>query len=95
MAKYQMETIENGGLKLEVCNLGGTIMKLLTPDAKGTLADVVLGYSTPSDYIKNDGYFGALIGRYCNRIGGAKCVIDGKKYKLDANDGANTLHGGK
>lgn len=95
MAKYQIETIENGGLKLEVCNLGGTIMKLLTPDAKGTLADVVLGYSTPSDYIKNDGYFGALIGRYCNRIGGAKCVIDGKKYKLDANDGANTLHGGK
>ncbi|MFR6032782.1 MAG: hypothetical protein ACLUKN_06125 [Bacilli bacterium] len=64
MAKYQIETIENGGLKLEVCNLGGTIMKLLTPDAKGTLADVVLGYSTPSDYIKNDGYFGALIGRY-------------------------------
>ena len=95
MAKYQTITIDNGGLKMEVCNLGGTITKLFAPDAKGVLGDIVLGYDSPAEYAKRDGYFGALIGRYCNRIGGAKCSIDGKKYKLDVNDGANTLHGGK
>ncbi len=94
MSKYKVVKIENGGLQVNVCNLGGTIMSLYAPDAKGKKANVLLGYEKPADYLKQNGCFGALIGRVCNRISNASAVIDGKKYKFFANNNTNSLHGG-
>lgn len=94
MTKYEILEIENGGLKIEVCNLGCRINRLFTADRDGKMADVVLGYDKPSDYLKHGEYFGAAIGRVCNRIAGASAKIDGKRYKFYANDATNSLHGG-
>jgi aldose 1-epimerase len=65
------------------------------PDRNGTFDDIVLGYGNLDGYLKSSPYFGALIGRYGNRIGGAKFTLEGTTYKLPANNGANTLHGGE
>lgn len=94
MAKYQTVIVKNGGLEMEVANIGGAIMRLLTPDSKGKMGDIVLGYSKPEQYTKGKCYFGALIGRVGNRIANAQFTLDSKKYKLEANDGKNSLHGG-
>ncbi len=94
MAKYEVQTVKNGGLEMDVANVGGAIMRLLVPDSKGKKADIVLGYKSPADYLRGKCYFGALIGRVCNRIASAKFELDGKVFKLDANDGKNSLHGG-
>ena len=83
------------GMQLGVINYGGTITKLTAPDKDGKLGDVVLGYESLDGYLqKGNPYFGALIGRYGNRIGHAKFTLDGKTYTLPANDHGNTLHGG-
>ena len=89
-------TLTNGnGMQLSIINYGGTITKLTAPDKNGTMGDVVLGYDSLSGYLqKGNPYFGALIGRYGNRIGKAQFTLDGKTYNLDKNDGANSLHGG-
>lgn len=88
-------TLENkNGLKVTISNYGGTVTSLLVPDAEGTLSDVVVGMNTLEEYLKHPPYFGALIGRYGNRIGGAKFTLNGTTYQLEANDGKNTLHGG-
>ncbi len=73
---------------------GGIITSLMVRDREGKFADVVLGYDTLEGYLKDDSYFGAIIGRYGNRIGGAQFTIDGQTYKLAANNGPNSLHGG-
>ena len=65
------------------------------PDRAGTLADVVLGYDALQDYEADTFYMGGVIGRYANRIGGAKFTLDGKTYSLARNDGENSLHGGE
>jgi aldose 1-epimerase len=78
-----------------VTNYGGRIVSLSVPDRNGKFADVVLGFDSLAEYLSNGGtYFGALIGRYANRIGGARFTLDGVEYKLEKNDGENTLHGG-
>jgi aldose 1-epimerase len=83
------------GMQLSIINYGGTITKLITPDKNGKMGDVVLGYDSLSGYTqKGNPYFGALIGRYGNRIGNAQFTLDGKTYNLDKNDGPNSLHGG-
>lgn len=83
-------TLDNGkGLKAEIINYGGIIRSLYY---KGT--DVVLGRETLEEYLDNDGYFGAIIGRNANRIGDAELEINGVKYKLSANQLGNNLHGG-
>jgi aldose 1-epimerase len=83
------------GMQLSIINYGGTITKLITPDKNGKMGDVVLGYDSLSGYLqKSNPYFGALIGRYGNRIAHAKFTLDGKTYNLPANDHGNTLHGG-
>lgn len=94
--QYKSIWIKNGRLEMEVGNVGAAIMRLLVPDANGKLGDVVLGYEKPEDYLESKYYFGAAVGRVCNRIGGAKIPIDGRTYKLDCNETArkNTLHGG-
>lgn len=83
------------GLTARITNYGGIIVSLETPDRNGQPGDIVLGFDTLDGYLKGNPFFGAIIGRYGNRIGGAQFTLDGKEYKLTANEGANILHGGK
>ncbi|WP_288437491.1 aldose epimerase family protein [uncultured Chryseobacterium sp.] len=84
------------GMKVEVINFGGIITSLTAPDRNGKYEDVVLGFTKPEGYFEgNPYYFGALIGRYGNRIANAKFSLEGKTYEIDKNDGPNSLHGGK
>lgn len=69
-------------------------MSLLAPDRDGRLANVVLGFETPDEYTDNPRYLGAIVGRYANRIARAEFTLDGRTYRLAANNGANHLHGG-
>ena len=88
-------TLENaGGMRVEITNFGGNIIRLLVPDKNGKQGDVVLAHPNFSGYIKNPGFFCALVGRNSNLIGGAAVDIAGKTYALDKNDGENNLHGG-
>lgn len=89
-------TLKNAaGLQVSVINYGGTVTKLMTPDKKGTTGDVVLGYENLEGFLqKGNPYFGALIGRYGNRIAGGKFTLDGKAYTLAGNNNGNSLHGG-
>lgn len=87
-------TIKNGGLTAELLNYGATIRSLSVPDKKGNNVDVVLGYDTIEEYQENDGYLGATIGRFGNRIREGKFTLNGKDYTLAVNNGPNHLHGG-
>jgi aldose 1-epimerase len=83
------------GLSVLITNFGGRIVSFLVPDKNGVLTDVVLGYQKLSGYQKEtDPYFGALIGRYGNRIAKGKFSLEGKEYQLAINNAPNTLHGG-
>lgn len=95
--KIEKYTLENGnGMKVEVITFGGIIISLTAPDKNGKYEDVVLSYTAPEDYFNGNPYFfGAIIGRYGNRIGKGQFSLDGKKYQLTLNDGPNHLHGGK
>jgi len=89
-------TLKNAsGMQVSIINYGGTITKLITPDKKGSMGDVVLGYENLDGYLqKGNPYFGALIGRYGNRIAAGKFTLDGKAYTLAQNNNGNSLHGG-
>jgi len=82
------------GAEVGICNYGGLVIFLKVPDRHGKFGDVVLGYDNLPDYIKDSPYFGALIGRYGNRIAKGKFTLDGKEYTLAVNNGPNALHGG-
>ena len=75
-------------------NYGGIIQSLMIPDIYGVLGDIVLGFDNPEDYKKDHPYFGAIIGRYANRIANGRFTLDGKEYRLTKNNGPNSLHGG-
>jgi aldose 1-epimerase len=83
------------GLEARIMNYGGTLVSLRAPDSNGVQADVVLGFDEFAPYLAQHPYFGSLIGRYANRIAGASFTIDGKTYRLSANEGRNHLHGGR
>lgn len=83
-----------GGIKAEIIDYGATLRSLYAPDKNGNLTDVVLGYDTVEEYIKNDGYIGATVGRFANRICKGKFNLNGQEYTLATNDGPNHLHGG-
>lgn len=85
------------GASVQITNFGGTVTAINVPDRRGKLGDVVLGYSSAKNYMANAGgtYFGALIGRYANRIAKGHLVVDGKTHPLAINNAPNTLHGGK
>ncbi len=88
-------TLSNAaGMQAGILTYGGTVVSLTAPDRTGKFADVVLGLDDVASYMKGTAYFGALIGRYGNRIGHAQFKLDGATYKLPANNNGNTLHGG-
>jgi aldose 1-epimerase len=82
------------GVEARIITYGGAVVSLKVPDKHGKLGDVVLGYDSIGDYEQHKSYFGALIGRYGNRIAKGKFTLDGKEYTLAVNNGENHLHGG-
>ncbi len=88
-------TIRNAkGVEARITNFGGIIVSLKTPDRTGKLDDIVLGFDSLAPYVAGAPYFGAIIGRYGNRIAHGRFVLDGQSYQLPLNDGQNHLHGG-
>ncbi len=95
----EIYTLKDSSIEARIMTYGGVIVSLKVPDRSGKLADVVLGIDDLAGYVynfnhKGTAFFGALIGRYANRIGHATFVLDGTKYDLPKNDGDNSLHGG-
>jgi aldose 1-epimerase len=89
-------TCENHhGLSIELLNLGATVKSVAVPDRHGHFADVALGFSTLNGYLQRHPYFGSTVGRFANRIAGARFELDGTVHRLVANDGPNHLHGGE
>jgi len=83
------------GMEVKIITYGGIITSVKVPDRRGKMADVALGFSTLDDYVTNNSpYFGAIIGRYGNRIAKGRFTLKGMTYCLDANNGVNSLHGG-
>lgn len=82
------------GLELRFMTWGGVILSIKTPDRNGVLRNVALAYPRLSDYVNDPCFIGPLVGRYANRIAGARFTLGGVEYRLAANDGANHLHGG-
>ena len=80
--------------EVSIINFGGAITSIKTPDRNGNLADVVLGYDSLDEYVRNPRFFGALIGRHANRIALGSFSLNGTRYQLAQNNGANHLHGG-
>jgi aldose 1-epimerase len=85
----------DNGVTANITNYGGIIVALTTPDRNGNPGDIVLGFDTLAEYIDHNPYFGALCGRYANRIANGKFTLDGVVYQLAQNDGQNHLHGGR
>lgn len=91
----ELYTLSNAnGMEARIMTYGGTVVSLKAPDRHDKLADVVLGYETLDGYLKNSPYFGAIVGRYGNRIGKGRFSLNGTQYTLQKNNGENTLHGG-
>ena len=91
-------TLKSGDIEARVITYGAIVQSLKVPDKTGKSADVVLGFDTIDGYTSgpkpNPAFFGAIIGRYANRIANGKFTLDGKTYSTPQNDGTNTLHGG-
>jgi len=85
----------NNGVEACITNYGGRLVSLMVPDKNGTMTDVVLGYGSIADYLASDGNFGALIGRYGNRINNGFFTLDGVTYELPHNNNEHCLHGGE
>ena len=95
----EIYTLSDGAFEAQIATYGGVVVSLMAPDRNGKTADVVLGFDDLDGYVANfngsaDAYFGALIGRYANRIAHGSFTLDGHKYSLPLNNGPNTLHGG-
>jgi aldose 1-epimerase len=84
----------DNGMEVKIITYGGIITSIRVPDRDGNLANVTLGFDNLSDYETRNPYFGAIIGRYGNRIGNATFSLEGEDYSLAANNGPNSLHGG-
>ena len=87
-------TLADGKVEVRIMTYGGIIVSLRTPDRNGKLDDVVLGYDSVDKYIAQTPYFGAIVGRYANRIAHGSFQLDGKTYSIPKNNGDNALHGG-
>lgn len=94
--KVDIYTLRNtNGVEARICTYGGIIVSLKVPDRAGKMGDVVLGFDNLAGYLTNSPYFGALIGRYGNRIAHGKFTLDDVNYTLATNNGPNALHGGR
>jgi aldose 1-epimerase len=82
------------GMQVSITQYGARVVSILVPDRHGELGDVVLGFDDLKGYLGNNPYFGAIVGRYANRIARGKFTLDGVTYHLPINDGPNSLHGG-
>ena len=87
-------TLSDGTMEARIMTYGGIVVSLKVPDRNGKQGDVVLGFDSLEPYFDNTAYFGAIVGRYGNRIAGGTFKLDGKTYTLPKNNGNNTLHGG-
>lgn len=88
-------SLRNGaGLRADIMTYGATLMRLETPDRHGRSANIVLGFDTLAPYLASTPCFGATVGRFANRIAGARFTLNGRTYQLSANEGENHLHGG-
>jgi aldose 1-epimerase len=93
--KVYLYTLTNtNGAQVKISNYGGTITSWVTADSKGNKSSIVLGFNELKGYLAPPPFFGATVGRYGNRIANAKFTLNGKTYKLAANNGKNSLHGG-
>jgi aldose 1-epimerase len=92
--KVHRWSLENGGTRMKVLSYGGVVQSLEIPDRRGRYANVSLGFDNLDDYVARSPHFGALIGRYGNRIAKGRFTLDGTTYQLSVNDGENSLHGG-
>lgn len=91
----KLYTLTNGEIVAAITNYGARVVSLHVPDANDNLVDVVLGYKNLVAYQQSgDGFYGAIVGRYGNRIAKGQFELDGQQYQLELNDGPNTLHGG-
>jgi aldose 1-epimerase len=91
----ELFTLTNGhGIRIGLTNYGGIITSLKTPDRSGQFDDIVLGYDNLAGYLHDSPYFGAIVGRYGNRIARGRFTLDGTTYRLATNNGPNSLHGG-
>ena len=93
--RAELFTLRNAhGIEMQFTNYGGIITSLKTPDRNGRFSDIVLGYDNLAGYVANSPYFGAIVGRYANRIARGHFTLDGATYTLAVNNGPNSLHGG-
>jgi aldose 1-epimerase len=95
----ELFTLSDGLFEARIATYGGVLVSFKAPDRSGNVADVVLGFDDLDGYVANfngplDAFFGALIGRYANRIAHGTFTLDGQKYSLPLNNGENSLHGG-
>ena len=88
-------TLRNAvGMRVSISDLGATLVSWQAPDRGGRLGEILLNHASPIAYLESAGYLGGLIGRWANRIAGARFTLDGIDYALDRNEGGNLLHGG-
>ena len=93
--KVELFTLDNGkGMKTTITNYGAIVQSLWMADRMGNIEDIVLGFDSLAPYLEDSPYFGAIVGRYGNRIGQARFTLDGQEYHVTPNDGPNHLHGG-
>jgi aldose 1-epimerase len=93
--EVELYTLTNSNkVEIEITNYGGIVVSLKVPDRQGEMADVVLGYEDLANYERDKWHFGAIIGRYANRIAGGKFRLNGQEHTLARNNGPNHLHGG-
>jgi len=90
----QRYTLSNGAATVRILTYGAIVQSIEVPDRAGRIANVVLGYASLQEYAAGDSYFGAIVGRYANRIAGGRFTLDAVSYQLPTNNGANSLHGG-
>lgn len=94
-ADASLYTLHNRqGMRVTICDRGATLISWWAPDRYGRSADVLLGYADMRDYRSNSSYFGAIVGRWANRIAGGRFSLDGSDYLVERNEGDNHLHGG-
>jgi len=90
----KLYTIKNDHMEFTISDLGGIITSILAPDKNGVFGEVCLGYDTVDDYLADNAYVGAMVGRYSNRTAKGRLVINGVEYQLTQNEGETHLHGG-